>query len=55
MTRAFEKMMAGLEDAIAYAQGDLSRGRIHYPKPPAEKPQNGDGAPSEPRSDGERL
>lgn len=28
MTRAFEKIAAGLADAIAYAEGDTSRGRI---------------------------
>lgn len=29
--RAFEKVMAGLDDAIAYAKGDESRGRAHGP------------------------
>lgn len=29
--RAFNKIMAGLEDAIAFAQGDTSRGRIANP------------------------
>ena len=28
---AFEKIKAGLEDAIAFAEGDASRGRIHVP------------------------
>jgi hypothetical protein len=26
---AFEKIMAGLEDALAYADGDTSRGTAH--------------------------
>ena len=26
---AFEKIMAGLEDALAYADGDISRGTVH--------------------------
>ena len=25
--KAFDKIMAGMEDALAYAQGDLARGR----------------------------
>jgi len=29
---AFEKIMAGLEDALAYADGDSSRGRAHQVK-----------------------
>jgi putative transcriptional regulator len=29
--RAFEMIMAGLEDAIAYVEGDESRGRIANP------------------------
>ena len=29
MTKAFKNIMAGLEDAIAYAEGDLSRGKAH--------------------------
>jgi hypothetical protein len=29
--RAFEKMMAGMEDAIAYASGDTTKGRIVSP------------------------
>jgi len=29
--RAFDKIAAGLEDAIAYAGGDASRGRAHPP------------------------
>ncbi len=29
--RAFEKVMAGLDDAIAYAKGDESRGLAHGP------------------------
>lgn len=28
MKRSFDKIAAGLEDAIAYAQGDGSRGRV---------------------------
>ena len=28
-TKAFEAIAAGLRDAIAYAQGDKSRGRLH--------------------------
>lgn len=28
---AFEKIAAGLEDAIAYAEGDTSRGRVAAP------------------------
>jgi putative transcriptional regulator len=31
MTRAFEKIAAGFEDAIAYAEGDRSRGRETKP------------------------
>lgn len=31
MGRAFEGIKAGLEDAIAYAQGDESRGRVVNP------------------------
>lgn len=31
MTRAFEKIAAGLDDAIAYAGGDTSRGRVAAP------------------------
>jgi putative transcriptional regulator len=31
MTRAFDKIAAGLEDAIAYAEGDRSRGRETKP------------------------
>ena len=31
MTRAFDKIAAGLEDAIAYAEGDHSRGRETKP------------------------
>jgi putative transcriptional regulator len=30
--RAFDKIKAGLEDAIAFAQGDESRGTIHVPE-----------------------
>ncbi len=30
MTKAFEHIKAGLEDAIAYAEGDTSRGRAHH-------------------------
>lgn len=29
---AFEKIMAGLEDALAYADGDSSRGTVHQVK-----------------------
>lgn len=29
--RAFEKMMAGMDDAIAYANGDMSRGKVAAP------------------------
>ena len=29
MTKAFDKIMAGAEDALAYAKGDTSRGRTH--------------------------
>jgi hypothetical protein len=29
--RAFEKMMAGMEDAIAYANGEMSRGKVAVP------------------------
>jgi hypothetical protein len=29
--RAFDKIAAGLEDAIAYAGGDASRGRARRP------------------------
>lgn len=28
MTKAFEKIAAGLADAIAYAQGDITKGRV---------------------------
>ena len=28
MTKAFDKIAAGLADAIAYAQGDTTRGRV---------------------------
>ena len=28
MTKAFEKIAAGLADAIAYAEGDTARGRV---------------------------
>lgn len=31
MGKAFEKIAAGLEDAIAFAQGDTARGRIANP------------------------
>jgi putative transcriptional regulator len=31
MGKAFEKISAGLEDAIAFAQGDASRGRVMRP------------------------
>jgi len=31
MGRAFDKISAGLEDAIAFAKGDASRGRIARP------------------------
>lgn len=29
--RAFDKIAAGLNDAIAYANGDTSRARVHEP------------------------
>ncbi len=29
--KAFNKIMAGLEDAIAFAKGDTSRGVVHVP------------------------
>ena len=28
MTKAFDKIAAGLADAIAYAQGDMTKGRV---------------------------
>ena len=31
MGKAFDKIAAGFEDAIAFAQGDASRGRIARP------------------------
>jgi putative transcriptional regulator len=31
MGRAFDKISAGLEDAIAFAKGDASRGRVAKP------------------------
>lgn len=31
MGKAFDKISAGLEDAIAFARGDVSRGRIAKP------------------------
>lgn len=31
MTKAFDLMMAGLNDAIAYAEGDKTRGRVAAP------------------------
>ena len=31
MGKAFEKISAGLEDAIAFAKGDVSRGRVAEP------------------------
>lgn len=31
MTKAFDLMMAGLNDAIAYAEGDKARGRVAEP------------------------
>lgn len=31
MGKAFEMMMEGMDDAIAYAEGDASRGRIAHP------------------------
>lgn len=33
MGRAFEGMKAGIEDAIAYAEGDTTRGRVANPSP----------------------
>ena len=32
MGKAFEMIKAGMDDAIAYAQGDLSRGRVANPQ-----------------------
>lgn len=32
LNSAEAKIMAGLEDAIAFAKGDMSRGIVHYPK-----------------------
>ncbi len=29
MTKAFKSIMAGLEDALAYAEGDTSRAKVH--------------------------
>ncbi len=29
-TRAFDKIAAGLDDAIAYMEGDETVGRVHY-------------------------
>lgn len=31
MKSAFDKIMAGMEDALAYAKGDTSRGVAHVP------------------------
>lgn len=31
MGKAFDKISAGLEDAIAFAQGDVTRGRVAKP------------------------
>jgi putative transcriptional regulator len=31
MSKAFDKISAGLEDAIAFARGDASRGRVAKP------------------------
>lgn len=31
MGKAFEMMMEGLEDAVAYAEGDATRGRVANP------------------------
>ena len=33
MGKAFDKISAGLEDAIAFAKGDAARGRVHVGKP----------------------
>jgi len=33
--KAFDEIMAGLEDAIAYAKGDRRRGRAHIVEVPA--------------------
>lgn len=30
MTKAFDKIKEGLEDALAYSEGDTSRGTAHY-------------------------
>ncbi len=35
MTKAFDKIMDGLTDAIAYAEGDKSRGKAHVVEVPA--------------------
>ncbi|MBI2877023.1 MAG: helix-turn-helix domain-containing protein [Candidatus Tectomicrobia bacterium] len=34
MSKAGESIIAGLKDAIAYAQGDLSRGWVHFVQGP---------------------
>jgi len=33
MTKAFDKIMAGLADALAYAKGDKTRGKAHEVPP----------------------
>lgn len=38
--RAFEKIKAGLEDAIAHTQGDESRVRLHHIKAPVIRELN---------------
>lgn len=35
MTKAFDKIMDGLTNALAYAEGDKSRGKTHVVKVPA--------------------
>lgn len=35
MTKAFDNIMDGLTDALAYAEGDKSRGKTHVVKVPA--------------------
>jgi hypothetical protein len=45
MKSAFDKIAAGLKDAIAHAQGDEKRGRVHAPQSPTpgkkEEPVSG--------------
>lgn len=44
--RAFEMIKEGMEDAIAYARGDHTRGRAHHF--PNAKKAKGDAKPNEP-------